>query len=215
MDQVVLDALKRWPDVPAVYGWLSLTARGEWRIHPLGDALSGGAGEGISNPQILGFIGRNYAGQPDGAWYFQNGPQRVYVRLDSAPLIAHLDPGTSTLTTHCGQTIERVLHWYGDQTGQLYASTNCGPARIDDRDLLALTEILSCTDGSSLLDCMETAALTDNGDSPLLRDPQQRYAALSDPAPLTWLASERIPKTMHFVSNPSPSTAAESTLVVK
>ena len=44
MDQSVLDAVKRWPNVPAVYGWLSLTARGEWKLHPLGDAQSGGAG---------------------------------------------------------------------------------------------------------------------------------------------------------------------------
>ena len=44
MDQSVLDAVKRWPDVPAVYGWLSLTARGEWKLHPLGDAQDGGAG---------------------------------------------------------------------------------------------------------------------------------------------------------------------------
>jgi len=29
MDQSVLDAQIRWPDVPAAYGWLSLSARGE------------------------------------------------------------------------------------------------------------------------------------------------------------------------------------------
>jgi len=91
MDQSVLDAVKRWPNVPAVYGWLSLSARGEWKLHPLGDAQLGGPGEGISNIQILGFINRNYADQPDGAWFFQNGPQRVYVRLDAAPLIVITD----------------------------------------------------------------------------------------------------------------------------
>jgi hypothetical protein len=215
MDQSVLDALKRWPDVPAVFGWLSLTARGEWRIHPLGDAQLGGPGEGISNPQIIGFISRNYASQPDGAWYFQNGPQRVYVRLDSAPLILQIDPSGSALKTHCGKTIQHVSQWYGDETGQLYASTDCGPARVDDRDLFALTEILSSTDGRSLLECMEPIDDASAQDLPLLIDPQGHYSALLNPAPIDWLSFEQIPVAMGFVSNPSPSTATVATLVVK
>ena len=35
MDPSVLNALERWPEVPAVYGWLSLSARGDWRLHEL------------------------------------------------------------------------------------------------------------------------------------------------------------------------------------
>ncbi|MGB3277244.1 MAG: DUF2946 family protein, partial [Castellaniella sp.] len=30
MDDQVLAAMARWPNVPAVHGWLSLTARGQW-----------------------------------------------------------------------------------------------------------------------------------------------------------------------------------------
>src|SRR5690606_15898587 len=32
MDPEVLAAIAKWPNVPAVYGWLGLTARGEWRL---------------------------------------------------------------------------------------------------------------------------------------------------------------------------------------
>jgi len=52
MDSDVLAAMARWPDVPDAYGWLSLDARGRWRLHPAGDALAGGPGVSISNTGI-------------------------------------------------------------------------------------------------------------------------------------------------------------------
>ncbi|XOT98625.1 DUF2946 family protein, partial [Alcaligenes pakistanensis] len=33
------------------------------------------------------FFNRNYQADEKGRWFIQNGPQRVYVRLDAAPLI--------------------------------------------------------------------------------------------------------------------------------
>ncbi|MBP7581842.1 MAG: DUF2946 family protein, partial [Vogesella sp.] len=30
MDALVLAAMDKWPNVPAVYGWLRLDARGQW-----------------------------------------------------------------------------------------------------------------------------------------------------------------------------------------
>jgi hypothetical protein len=63
----------KWPKVPAVYGWLSLTARGEWKVK----------GEPIDNESICDFIGRNYTNDGSGNWFFQNGPQRVYVSLEA------------------------------------------------------------------------------------------------------------------------------------
>src|SRR3546814_9129311 len=97
MDENVIAAMALWPDVPDVFGWLSLTERGHGRLHPQGDALLpvGVAGNGcspgqaITSPPILHFIDRNYAADTHGRWYFQNGPQRVYVRLDAAPYILH------------------------------------------------------------------------------------------------------------------------------
>ncbi len=216
MDQSVLDAVKRWPNVPVVYGWLSLTARGEWKLHPLGDAQLGGAGQGITNTQILGFISRNYASKPDGAWYFQNGPQRVYVRLDAAPLILHIDPSAQAITTHNGITIQQISHWYCDETGQLFAQTNVGPGRVDDRDLHLIAEILRSADRRSLFDwfaLFEQAqeqsptqnVLNPSSTSVLLSDPEQQYAALTEPAALSFIKAAEIPSALHFIPNPGPS----------
>ncbi len=218
MDQSVLDAVKRWPNVPAVYGWLSLSARGEWKIHPLGDAQLGGPGEGISNIQILGFINRNYADQPDGAWFFQNGPQRVYVRLDAAPLIVHVDPTSHTLATHHQKTVHRVLEWLCDETGQLYANTDCGPARIDDRDLHTLGEALLSPEGSSLLDLFDQfgSSIVENANhletGIALSDPHECYPALTQPAPLSFRRSTTIAQAMHFIPNPGPPSVDPSSL---
>jgi len=77
MDDTVRRALERWPGVPAVYGWLALDRRGEWRLRN----PASGAFERIGNAALRAFIARNYAADARGAWYFQNGPQRVYARL--------------------------------------------------------------------------------------------------------------------------------------
>jgi hypothetical protein len=209
MDQSVLDAIARWPNVPAVYGWLSLSARGAWRLHPLGDAQLGGDGTGIANTQILGFIGRNYACEPDGRWFFQNGPQRVYVRLDAAPFILHLRPDSHALVTQNELPIKTVTHWFADDEGQLYAQTDQGPARIDDRDLMGLAEVLKCETGLAMLEALE--GLEQRDDASLARrealkfsDPSTKYAALRHPAPLSHILRSDIAKTLGFVSNPGP-----------
>jgi hypothetical protein len=216
MDQSVLDAVKRWPDVPVVYGWLSLTARGEWKLHPLGDAQLGEAGQGITNTQILGFIGRNYASQVDGAWFFQNGPQRVYVRLDAAPLILHVDPSARSIVTHNGITVQQISHWFCDETGQLFAHTHVGPGRVDDRDLHLIAEILRSADGRSLFDWFalfeqaQEQSLQENeinmgSTRILLSDPNKQYAALTEPAALSFIKASEISTALHFIPNPGPS----------
>jgi hypothetical protein len=206
MDQTVLDAQIRWPDVPAAYGWLSLTARGEWRLHPLGDAQQGGAGVGISNQQILTFIGRNYAAEPAGAWFFQNGPQRVYVRLDASPFIARVDPALGTLITHNGLTITTVDQWLLDETGQLYAQTDLGAARIDDRDLSILAELLFTADSQGLLSVLEQYELDQlPGKGFSFFDPTQRFLALRQPALLHAVKLKDVPLTLNFIANPAPA----------
>ena len=46
MDDIVRQALLKWPDVPDCRGWLRLTRRGEWRvptgvIHQAGGVVQG------------------------------------------------------------------------------------------------------------------------------------------------------------------------------
>jgi hypothetical protein len=107
-DPLVLRAMQRWPDVPAVFGWLRLDRRGTWYLIDRGqsgfDEERDGAGSPITSPQIIAFIGRNYASDPKGRWFWQNGPQRVYVSLDCSPWVLRvLGRGRDArLITHTG-----------------------------------------------------------------------------------------------------------------
>lgn len=158
MDPSVKDAIARWPNVPAVYGWLSLDARGRWRLHPQGLAAQGGPGESITNAQILGFINRNYDHDDAGRWFFQNGPQRVYLRLDAAPYVLRLSDDSRTLVTHTDAAVDTVSGWWLDDSGQLYAMTPHGSGIVLDRDLPALLERLTTEDGAPLLDALDDLA---------------------------------------------------------
>ena len=156
MDAQVRAAMARWPDVPAVHGWLSLSARGQWCLHPQG--LGWGCpdetpGEAITSPQILAFIQRNYLADDSGRWFFQNGPQRVYVRLDGAPWILSLqmnDQGRPWLQTHTGRPYGPVTHWWLSPEGCLYTQSLIGAGLIADRDLAQVLDRLQTTDGQPL-----------------------------------------------------------------
>jgi hypothetical protein len=138
MEDIVRAAMAKWPNVPAVFGWLSLTARGEWRIR----------GEPIGNAAIRSFIDRNYGKDERGNWFFQNGPQRVYAELELAPWIIHLDG--AVLCTHTGAAVGQLHEVCADERGQLYLLTEHGPGALDDRDAPAVAEWLCDETGAAL-----------------------------------------------------------------
>jgi hypothetical protein len=127
MDEIVARSLAKWPNVPAVYGWLSLDRRGNWLIK----------GERIGNTALREFIGRNYQPDERGRWYFQNGPQRVYVRLAYTPLVAHF--GENGLTDQCGRSFAAIETFLDDE-GSVVMSGNGTVALLDDRDLARFAE---------------------------------------------------------------------------
>jgi len=116
-------AIAKWPNVPAVFGWLALTARGEWRIR----------GERIENRAVREFIDRNYAADNQGRWFFQNGPQRVFVDLEAAPWIYRLTPGEG-LTTHTGARPRTLVAAALVDDGRFLLATDLGAGLVDDRD---------------------------------------------------------------------------------
>lgn len=198
--------MARWPNVPDVYGWLSLSERGEWRLHPQGDALlpehcaAGAAspGEAISSPAIIKFMNRNYAADDAGQWYFQNGPQRVYVRLDAAPHILHTehDGSASRLRTHTGQDVAGISAWWLDDAGKLYALTDLGPALVSGRDLAELMAQLRLTDGTPLLDALEHEA----AEGQMIQWDKQNATA-----PLRFCAASELAGILGFVPCPALS----------
>ena len=91
MDEAVLRGMAKWPDVPDVYGWLSLDRRGNFLLR----------NEKIGNRALREFICRNYQSDARGRWYFQNGPQRVFAALAYTPLVLHFEG--EALFDHCGR----------------------------------------------------------------------------------------------------------------
>ncbi len=124
MDELVLAAIAKWPNVPAVYGWLALTARGDWRLR----------NERIDNLAIRAFIGRNYAVDAAGRAYFQNGPQRVYVDLERTPWIYRVGPD-GAVTAHTDAAPRELKRAALLDDGTLVLVTDLGPGAIDDRDV--------------------------------------------------------------------------------
>lgn len=127
MDDAVLRSLAKWPNVPDVYGWLSLDRRGNWLIR----------NERIGNLALRAFIARNYQPDARGCWYFQNGPQRVFVELAYAPLVVHLEG--DALFDHCGRPF-RCEQAFLDDEGSVLMLGNSGLGLLDDRDLAAYAD---------------------------------------------------------------------------
>jgi hypothetical protein len=128
MDQTVLRSMAKWPDVPDVYGWLSLDRRGNWLIK----------NEKIGNSALREFISRNYRADARGCWYFQNGPQRVFVNLAYTPLVARLECGS--FVDHCGRRFGEPRGIWLDDEGSVLLAGALGPAVLDDRDLAAFAD---------------------------------------------------------------------------
>ena len=172
MDEQVLKAMARWPDVPAVFGWLRLDRRGGWHLIDRGqpgfDEARDGAGSPITSPPILDFIHRNYQGDEHGRWFWQNGPQRVFVDLDVAPLVLRVfgEDGQARLVAHTGEAADTVdAGWIGPQ-GEILLATSLGPGVVHDLDLGAL-QLDDSPDGAvSLTICGQRLALEKAADPP-------------------------------------------------
>jgi hypothetical protein len=122
MDEIVARSIAKWPNVPAVYGWLELDRRGNWLIK----------GERIANVALREFIARNYEADGRGRWFFQNGPQRVYVRLAYTPLVVHYEG--DALVDHRGKPFSPA-EVFQDQEGSVLIGGEGSIALLDDRDL--------------------------------------------------------------------------------
>jgi Protein of unknown function (DUF2946) len=128
MDDSVLRGIAKWPNVPAVCGWLTLDRRGNWLLK----------GDRISNSAVVEFIGRNYESDAEGRWFFQNGPQRVYVALEYTPIVYRVVSAFGEplgLETHAGRRAAEVSGTWMDENGDLLATTEHGIGVVLDRDL--------------------------------------------------------------------------------
>lgn len=139
MDASVLAAMAKWPNVPDCHGWLSLDRRGTWRLQ----------GNPVAHAGLSEFIGRNYVRNETGAWFMQNGPQRVWVSLDATPWVLHLE-GDDSLRTHTGIAAGEISAAWLVDGESLCLMCEHGLCLVDDRDLLVLLECIRRPDGGAL-----------------------------------------------------------------
>ena len=201
MDDIVIPAMAKWPNVPAVYGWLGLDRRGTWLIK----------GERVSNSMVADFISRNYEHDAAGRWFFQNGPQRVFAALDYTPLVYHIpwDPAPGAplrIEAHTGRKVTRVDGAWIDDTGIVLIATEHGPGMVDDRDLERL--LPCCTDerGAALTEDAIAAAIErlQHGGTARLR-----FRYRDDSVPVLAIATRDVPVKFGFVQRPVPAAGQE------
>lgn len=121
MDEQVLRSLIKWPNVPHCFGWLALDRRGQWRMRDEFAQANQLAGSVIQHVALNEFISRNYACDASGKYFFQNGPQRVFITLDTTPFIARIFPSESgpKLLTQCNTEITPHSA-LSDEAGNIY-----------------------------------------------------------------------------------------------
>jgi hypothetical protein len=143
MDEIVRRAMARWPRVPAVFGWLSLDRRGRFLLR----------GEPVGHESLAAFIGRNYGPDDAGRWFFQNGPQRVFVALAYTPWIYRLD-GAGGLRTHTDLPVVALTRAWLDDAGGLLLETGHGVGAVEDRDLSALADAMAAPGGEAAVEAV-------------------------------------------------------------
>ena len=185
MDDSVVRALAKWPDVPAVYGWLRLDQRGQWRLKD----------EVVRHAGLAAFLGRNYASDTQGHWYVQNGPQRVYVTLDYTPWVIRLG-ADSQLETHTGLALTKLSAAMLDNQGQLLIESEHGIAVVSDRDLPTLLDAVWNADQRRANEA-ELLTLMHGDDSQLVF----RWGSAS--LALTAIHASEIPARYHYVMHPA------------
>lgn len=155
MDDIVKAAMLKWPNVPDCHGWLGLDDRGQWwmrddqaqaagpfRLPPTHPHALHARGTRLQHEKLVAFIARNYACDDHGCWYFQNGPQRVYVELMRAPWVCRVQAGNHEwVTLHTGEQA-RVLAVWVDDEGLLYVQTPRGLALVHSQDMGVAADLL-------------------------------------------------------------------------
>ena len=148
MDDIVRQAMAKWPNVPDCYGWLGLDTRGHWYLRDdaaqaqgsFSSGLSGAKGSLLQHEKLIGFIHRNYAADAQGRWYFQNGPQRVYVELELTPWVWRISSDFSVQAQTGAAT--QCVRCLNDESGRVYLLTPLGFGLVHSTDVAIVAQAL-------------------------------------------------------------------------
>lgn len=149
MDEIVKRAMAKWPNVPDCYGWLGLDRRGHWFLRDDQTQAQGpfslSKGERLQHTGLMDYIGRNYAKNDKGCWFFQNGPQRVYVELECTPFIWRVQlekEQSASVYSHTGLKAQ-VQNTFLDENGLFYLETDLGFGLVHSLDMWAVGECVN------------------------------------------------------------------------
>lgn len=189
MDDIVKAALAKWPNVPHCVGWLGLDARGNWYMRddrcqrsgpfsaePGEAAVATSKGSLLRHDQLIAFIHRNCAADEAGQWFFQNGPQRVYLELEATPFVWRLQPDGRVLA-HSGQDAGEVRRSLLDEFGRLYLVTALGIGLVHTSDMALAGDAVE--QGRWSPEPVRTADLPTLGG--FVRSPQRRQSGAGVP----------------------------------
>jgi hypothetical protein len=135
MDEQVLRSLVKWPNIPDCYGWLALDRRGQWRMRDEFTQQHHLPGQVIVHQALNEFISRNYARDSQGKYFFQNGPQRVFITLDVTPWVVRIIPSEqgTQLLTQCQNSLEPTAA-LSDENGNIYIVGKLTQTIYEDSD---------------------------------------------------------------------------------
>ena len=193
MDEIVKQALAKWPSVPHCYGWLALDARGAFRMRDEATQQANLPGDIIRHTALLAFIYRNYTHDERGAWFFQNGPQRVYVDLETTPFVARTDP-VHQFVLHDGKLMTDMNEVCLTEQGQLVLRNSRQIAMLDDRDLAQCLTLLK-RQGKVINDDQLLHWLASPTDDLSL-------STLTGDIPVRWMRSDRLASSFGFIRRP-------------
>ncbi|VVE70436.1 hypothetical protein PAN31117_03698 [Pandoraea anapnoica] len=216
MDEIVRQAMAKWPNVPHCYGWLALDRRGQWRMRDEQTQAEGSAGDPIRHTALIAFIARNYASDDVGRWYFQNGPQRVYVSLAYAPFVVRLTwdaaandgRGAPVLTDQLGKTfVPQACLLDEDGSVAFVGTKGAGDATaplalLHDHDIDLLTQV---SDLAQAFEMAETA--DDTADAKAAVRLHWRNGDSGDSLPLSVVHAGTLPQTYGFERDPQAPVA--------
>ena len=144
MDDIVRQAIAKWPNVPHCWGWLGLDARGNWYMRDDRTQAAGpfprAKGSLLRHEKLVEFIHRNYESDERGRWFFQNGPQRVYVELERTPLVFRIGADRS-VAAHTGRSAH-VKQAIVDDEGRVYLDTDIGFGLVHTLDVEAAADAI-------------------------------------------------------------------------
>ena len=95
----------------------------------------------MEHEKLLAFIGRNYEADAQGQWFFQNGPQRVYVELENTPMVWRVD-AQGAVCSHTGMPQAQVQDCWMDDEGRVYLRCAGVLGVVHSQDMVHVADVV-------------------------------------------------------------------------